>query len=1809
MDQTTLLNWYQSLSTKVVDLVGDLVGDELFIIDGDSLLLHCFSNKKLDFAPGFQLLHATYLVEKFLSQLYQRNCLFEIVFFSQNSQLCLPLATKANQYDRYLLAREAIIQHLESISSRSASTLTVRRFNTFQSKAFDEHFVSSGASLFVCHDGSFAIENHDKKYEEDENTDLEDESSDESNDDEDSQSPPKVQVQDKTTHGTSLRINNRLMIHHLFTHGCNVALIHSVEFRDTKVMAMIIQDHHKKNLRLPISQSDGNNCDFEKSKFVSVQDNKLLEMAIFSQPDLTQRQCLTAVALAMILKTATGNPENKIGAISVILHLGILQDAKLKERVSKPATPVNSAFFDLFLKTAGAILTSTHWKKTVNIHNLPCDLFDLVDGRLFFQVQELITSLGIENTISPVTLVPFNNLASVVDHLCGSNLQYKPNEENGFFPMKKPSPGNMVSNSASFTTVLPFTNEVFEHHLKPIHLDLDGSSDPDEDTKFSNVFIDQTHWHNTKPLDQKKAIASSAWEKRRELKRFQRYMTEIRKYAESLVGSAGMFQKDTIIVGSSSSVAKEKKQLAPKKKSKQPAGKQSVKDKVAAQMDLKAMEEAKKQIGKWVMKQKDFSKITDLVPRFVAVDEYLSSLPKVSRLILEAEILTYLLDTMLQVLLLAQKTGKHAEILAATHVWAVLSRLLKVKQGICADIANFVENSCRGFGLPIVQLKIDSEQPLSFKFSKTPSAQMKPLGLDAVEFQFLHGGPFMERRMDSMPDSRTPDFEPDLWQREVLDQIDAKESALIIAPTSAGKTFISFYAMKQVLKEDNDGIIVYVAPTKALVNQIAAEVQARFSKSYPEKIVKAMWSIHTRDHRINDPSGCQILITVPHILQIMLLAPSNANSWTPRIKRIIFDEVHCIGQAEDGVVWEQLLLLSPCPIIALSATIGNPEEFFEWLKHTQGTNGHNLKMIQHQHRYSDLRKYVYRPLQSFSFKGLLNTSGLSCLGLDDAKGIEFLHPVLTLVDRVRGVPDDFSLEPRDCWTLWKAMNNLQTDEFPVPDSLNPSVLFSGVIIQKTDVIEWQKPLKNLLAIWMTDIRSPFEKLLFHLSHTDLARLVESNNDPSDPSRDLSSDASSDTLQSDEPEYSTLQLICSLHAQRALPALFFNFDRKRCEDIGQQLLSQLQKAEDDWKATSPIWKSQLFKFDHFKKIDEAAKKRSSKATKKKGANDQEMTREDQIRDSASADSNPLAGFDPNRPLEKYSFADPKKLSKSEFAEYASQLKHRQINQWLIDALERGIGIHHAGMNRGYRQVCEILFRKGFLRVVIATGTLALGINMPCKTVVFSGDSIYLTALNFRQAAGRAGRRGFDMLGNVIFQNIPIVKVERLISSRLPDINGHFPITTSLVLRLFILLHGSKQAPSAVKSINSILSSPRICLGGEATKHTVLHYLRFSIEYLRRNNLITITGSPLNFSGCVSHLYYTESSSFAFHALLNSGYLYELCKGIDRTPKRTLRTLMLVMSHVFGRYALRRSTLESYLAAKKRASSVVLLPPLPKKAAKVLISHNNQVLDIYSGYVSTFIEKHVEGPDRSLPFSGAECGGEKSVIELGLPQQKEALPRVISPFYALSGHVDKWDTVTDLCETVRSQVWLEKSAVPYVPITSESDPLNAYLYDFFKHGNVQQLETANDVRRGDVWYLLNDFSMILATIVTSMANILNQRGNTGMEMINVSGGGDNFECEIDDAILDDEEDKAKTASAKARDKAMAPVPERKTKSKTMENWDDELLEDMAKVSLKEKAKRLEESEKKQEEFRKALIVVYRAFMKLKEDFDGKFREMWA
>jgi Domain of unknown function (DUF3516)/DEAD/DEAH box helicase len=97
--------------------------------------------------------------------------------------------------------------------------------------------------------------------------------------------------------------------------------------------------------------------------------------------------------------------------------------------------------------------------------------------------------------------------------------------------------------------------------------------------------------------------------------------------------------------------------------------------------------------------------------------------------------------------------------------------------------------------------------------------------------------------------------------------------------------------------------------------------------------------------------------------------------------------------------------------------------------------------------------------------------------------------------------------------------------------------------------------------------------------------------------------------------------------------------------------------------------------------------------------------------------------------------------------------RELKRWL----RHGIGVHHAGLLPRYRILVEKLAQRGLLKLICGTDTLGVGINVPLRTVVFTQlwkydgkKSAILTVRDFRQIAGRAGRKGFDDIGRVVVQ---------------------------------------------------------------------------------------------------------------------------------------------------------------------------------------------------------------------------------------------------------------------------------------------------------------------------------------------------------------------------------------------------------------------------------------------------------------------------
>ncbi|CAC9886428.1 unnamed protein product [Aureobasidium pullulans] len=1692
----------------------------------------CFENSLLDFEDGFQLLHAVYLVEEYLAQLQRRNCRFHVAFFEAHRQLCIPQSVKSIHRSKYLLTRAAIIRHLQS--NLVSDKVQIHCFSDLHDQAFDDYLRNSAVYFLMCHDGARAYTTQE--------SDVPD---------------PRTQL--------------RSMIVHFILTGYNVALINGSEFVDTKIMAMVLET---KKLSHTLDSSLNTNLKSSSDVSEPTSSAEIKEIGTHT-PDITERERLTVMALSRLAKTSSSSPQIQQFTHDLLAHTALLHALPLSSRSLQHVSALSeyAEHLSSFCNQATEILRSENWSQYhQGLETNECDVADLFDGRLFN-----VVSKGLDLSSMPDSMQKkFTKLSESLKAV--SDISVSKTERKLDVSSLDATPTSPTGNMS----VLPFSNPVFDQHLASIHLGIDDNASEETSRPSARIF-----------------------QELRARRRNQKYMDEMQKYAASLTNSVGRaLEPETLLVKSAAAskvaqktenkkttaepakVESSKKGGNPKggKKNVKVSGKQAAQEAAAAFQAKKSEAADSKVMQAWHIILKSLSAESDLPSRYIKTKDYFSTLPKEKREILGAEVQLFSLSTLVEIAIQSGKTTDQDTSGIVAFIWHTARNLVQcdnMTKTICEKIKLTVDS----FALPPVDIpKPTEDKSLPFRFAlPLQSTDLVKNKLSSKAFQLLHCGPFLDRSMDAAPDSRV-DFEPDGWQRKVLDGIDDNKSLFVVAPTSAGKTFISFYAMRKVIEADDEGVLVYVAPTKALVNQIAAEIQGRYSKKfkYPGKSV---WAIHTRDHRINNATGCQVLVTVPHVLQIMLLAPSHANSWATRVKRIIFDEVHCIGQAEDGVVWEQLLLLAPCPVIALSATVGNPDVFSDWLATTEKAMGIDFEM-------------------KFLFDGLGQKKGLPTLGLDGTTGFEYLHPVACLINRSAGLPDDLSFEPRDCYTLWKTMKEHSNDKYSLPAELDPTTALPSVI-RKQDVLKWEAGLKKVLAAWMEDTASPFNAVFATLSGKQAQK-----EDLYAPTAKRTGQREAQNVADDD----FLPLLCRLHEQEALPAILFNYDRTRCEDICAKIHDDLKEAEDQWKATDPKWKVKVAQWEAWKKEQERKGAKASKAKSKKPA-EEGMTKADMQRDAADTDANGFEGFDPAAPQEGYHFCNFKAIQASELADYMRELEWRRVPQWLIVALTRGIAVHHSGMNRKYRQVVEILFRKGFLRVVVATGTLALGINMPCKTVVFTGESVFLTALEYRQCAGRAGRRGFDLLGNVVFQNMQHEKVLRLMSSRLPDLNGHFPVTTTLVLRLFTLLHGSNNSKYAASCINSLLSQPRLHMGGPSFKDQTLHHLRFSIEYLRRQHLLDAKGATLNFAGLVSHLYFTENSSFAFHALLKEGYLHRLCADIDNNAESVVNTLMLVMSHLFGRVYCRKSDAEYREKVVKPSSSIVFLPPLPEEAANVLNEHGQQTLDIFSTYVRTFVDQHVKKADDTLPLTSKQVGC--SSVESAPKLDQVSLPstKIRSPFVALSGHTDNFRSISELCRSVRSGVFLEESAIPHVAMLSRDldQPLNAYLVDFFKHGDVKTLEKANGIRRGDVWFMLNDFSLVLATIITSLLNFMKLKVGSDMDFLDTMGELDTLEEAEDETVAVKEDGEAVPAPSEAPKAAMATIT--KKKAKKAESWEDMAdEEEVIEKDYNEAAAKLDELNFDSAAWEgqggeKGLLKVLKAFQRLHSEFNLKFKAMWA
>uniref|UniRef100_A0A5F8G943 DExD/H-box helicase 60 n=1 Tax=Monodelphis domestica TaxID=13616 RepID=A0A5F8G943_MONDO len=800
--------------------------------------------------------------------------------------------------------------------------------------------------------------------------------------------------------------------------------------------------------------------------------------------------------------------------------------------------------------------------------------------------------------------------------------------------------------------------------------------------------------------------------------------------------------------------------------------------------------------------------------------------------------------------------------------------------------------------------------------------------MGAARFQLSYMGHYLFREERSDPDPRVHHFIPDTWQRELLDVVDNNESAVIVAPTSSGKTYVSYYCMEKILKTSDEGVVVYVSPTKALINQVVGTVYSVFNKRRSKG--GAICGVFTRDYR-HDVMNSQILVTVPQCLEILLLSPHH-QKWVKRIKYVIFDEVHCLGGEIGAEVWEHLLVMIRCPFLALSATISNPEYLTEWLasvkrywqsfesmidkstssKITLKGSKQNLsktekpsyrvRLVLYKERYNDLEKYV-------------------CSLKDDDFLISHYHPCAALtVNHIEkyGIPSDLGFSPRESIQLYDAMVQVWPEW---PRDFEPeefSCFKEKVVIMKTDSKKYEEELKKEIINWI---------------HLDRDKVI--------------------------------------------------------------------------------------------------------------------------------------------------------LHRIKYGRNASALKALAA---------QGIGYHHSSMQYKERQVVEMLFRLGYIKVVTATGSLALGINMPCKSVIFTEDSVFLDALNFRQMSGRAGRRGEDLIGNVFFYDIPLPKVQRLLKSNVPQLRGQFPLSISLVLRLMILVMKADDKEDAKAKVLSVLQHSMMSFNQPKMKHMLKVYFIFSLQFLVREGYLDQECIPRGFSGLAIHLHYHEPSNFVFISFLEKGLFHKLCqpmklKGPKVFSENVMETLVLVLANLFG-----RRYLPSCVKRYKRtfSQSKVILNDLPKEFAAAAEEYNHKIENDFGSFLLIISEladmkKEYQLPLSEIDFSGEECRDSELVSHL-MPGMENRT--AVSPFACLSEITDQ--DLFNIDMIVLRTIDVHDKNAPYFWLKKfdrdgSRHHLNAYAFDFYKHGSMAALALDNGLNKGDAFAAIKDFGLLIQAIRISLAEL--------------------------------------------------------------------------------------------------------------------------
>lgn len=542
--------------------------------------------------------------------------------------------------------------------------------------------------------------------------------------------------------------------------------------------------------------------------------------AVFSERELMAVASVSATLISAKLRAVKASY-----AALFLLHIALLNHLCLSQRrLDLPQVPLK----EIPDKQLGLIIVLSHYfirdaGYQQAAASLQANIHDYIDGRLLLYLQTQLNhdSIKLQSLSKPV-LDDFARMAKAVETISGYPITLPHQITDG--------PGNpdtmMASpNMAEFNTalaVLPFSNPTFDIFLSQIKLTIDSSTAALELDKRNKLFHELTHWHTRKPLEIKFAgkqfpqwkRITNKWQAGRARKGEQSRFARMQKYAASLVGAKGKVLEPTIITKGSLSPQPVTKEETTKKTLHQAGKKGKAGNKPLSKKELIRAENSKKIADKedlalrrmWQEQCRNIEGITNEMAKIFQLEQFLNKINSTSGkgCAIECEVRLYKIWVLQRIWAgLCREDARDKGYQVAAIIFDEAKNVLASK-GLTKKGHDILTNLFKSLGILMPQRENSLDPlpggklPFGTGWNGTALGDIG-LRLTSTEFQLLHCGMYMDRNMDSKPDSRVP-FEPDGWQRKVLDEIDKNDSVFVVAPTSAGKTFISFYAMEKVRK-------------------------------------------------------------------------------------------------------------------------------------------------------------------------------------------------------------------------------------------------------------------------------------------------------------------------------------------------------------------------------------------------------------------------------------------------------------------------------------------------------------------------------------------------------------------------------------------------------------------------------------------------------------------------------------------------------------------------------------------------------------------------------------------------------------------------------------------------------------------------------------------------------------------------------------------------------------------------------------------------------------------------------------------------